>query len=156
MKRKNYALKFGLTIITIVIPIITFTYALLIILLKTNIINMLITYGVAIAVVFVVATLTGYGLYRFGNVTINKENSIENQRGIIFRKKDIRYISCYRFIFVYSINFHTSPFTLFSSLSLYFYNKKEMIDFIKENDFLKEYIREKDKIKLGLGDEVNE
>ena len=156
MKQKNYALKFSLSIVVIVVPIITFLYAILMILFESNISNMLITYFIAISLVFIISLLAGNVLYRFGNVLIDKENCIANQRGVMLRKKDIKFISCYRFIFLYSLNIHSRPFSLFSSLSLYFNNKEELIEFIKNNGFLMEYIREKDKLKLGLGDDNDE
>ena len=152
MIRKNYALKFSLSIVVIIVPIITFVYAILMILFKSNIISMLITYFIAIALVFIISFLTGYVLFRFGNVIKEKEECIATARGILLRKKDIKYVSCYRFIFVYSVNFHSRPFSIFSSLTFYFNNKEELIEFINDNNFIKEFIREKDKFKLGLGE----
>lgn len=157
MKRKNYMLKFGLSMTLIILPILVIINAIIIVIRYTSKDNIntllfdLLFFGLEIIVIFGITSLVGFIIYKLDLYlfTIDKDDTISNSR-IILRKKDIIKIKARRFLFLYSYDIYSRPWGLFSSISIYFYNKDELIDFVNKNETLLSFIDIKYLKKLGI------
>ena len=101
---------------------------------------------------FVALTIVGHLVFKIENPErlVDDGTFIDTKDLVKIRKENIRYIRARRFVFLYAIDVMAKPWRLISSLTIYFHDKDELITFIKENDFLIEYIDDKDLSKLGL------
>ena len=158
MKRKNYRLKFALTIMVFIIPILIIVNLIAIIInvasakdLKDTILTSLCIFGFSIGLSFVITLIVGYVTYIIDKSDIlkNNENTITTGR-LIIKKDYIIKIKAKRFLFLYSFVIYTKPWKRLSMLTYYFYNKDEIINFIKENNYFIQYIRKEDLIELGI------
>ena len=158
MKRKNYMLKFALTIMVFIIPILIIVNLIAIIInvanakdLKDTILTSLCIFGFGIGLSFVITLIVGYVTYIIDKSDIlkNNENTITTGR-LIIKKDYIIRIKAKRFLFLYSFVIYTKPWKRLSLLTYYFYNKDELINFIKENNYFIKYIRKEDLIELGI------
>ena len=158
MKRKNYMLKFALTIMVFIIPILIIVNLIAIIInvanakdLKDTILTSLCIFGFGIGLSFVITLIVGYVTYIIDKSDIlkNNENTITTGR-LIIKKDYIIIIKAKRFLFLYSFVIYTKPWKRLSLLTYYFYNRDELINFIKENNYFIKYIRKEDLIELGI------
>ncbi len=158
MKRKNYMLKFALTIMVFIIPILIIVNLIAIIInvanakdLKDTILTSLCIFGFGIGLSFVITLIVGYVTYIIDKSDIlkNNENTITTGR-LIIKKDYIIRIKAKRFLFLYSFVIYTKPWKRLSLLTYYFYNKDELINFINENNYFIQYIRKEDLIELGI------
>ena len=158
MKRKNYAFKFGLTFLILGgIPAILLISIVIFIIIRKDLsvldIFMYFLYLIVILfILFFLISLIGTITFHVHNPErlIEKKDSINDGYFNVIKKNNIKYIKARKLLFIYNIEIKAKPWFLISSLSLYFYNKEELVNFIKENDFIIQYIREKDLEKLDL------
>ena len=166
MKRKNFMVRFGAS--CMVITILPASIILLIVLLpilinneKLDILGVFATIGyVALfdLACFILLIIIGFFVFRIENpIRLYEDDEfIDTKQFVKIRKENIKEIKARRFIFLYAIDIMAKPWNFISSLTVYFNSKKEIIDFIKENDFIIKYIRKKDLIKLGLKEDSYE
>ena len=154
---KNYTVRFALSMIVIILPILIIIHGIILFIhtlkqeFSMNVFGKeLFILGISLILIFFILLGIGYYLYKKTNYEIKEEaNTISN--GIVLaRKKDIYKIKARRFIFLYSFSVYCRPWQIFAFISYYFPSKSECIEFIHKNSSLKEYIREKDLIKLGI------
>ena len=158
MKRKNYAFKFGLSFLILGgIPAILLIAVIIFIIIKKDLsmrdIFMYFAYLVGILfILFFLISLIGTITFYVHNPErlIEKEDSINDGYFNVIKKNNIKQIKARKLLFIYNIEIKAKPWFIISSLSLYFYNKEELTNFIKENGFIIQYIREKDLEKLDL------
>lgn len=158
MKRKNYAFKFGLTFLILGgIPAILLLSIIIFIIIRKDLslldIFMFFVYLIVILfILFFLISLIGTITFYVHNPErlIEKEDSINDGYFNVIKKNNIKQIKARKLLFIYNIEIKAKPWFIISSLSLYFYNKEELINFIKENDFIIQYIREKDIEKLDI------
>ena len=156
--KSNYMLRFSLTVSTIIIPL------LIVINLVVNIFTIvnegysnknlfmsIIIFFIALALVFGLGLLIGFISYLVDRTDIIQDNgnTITNGR-LIINKDHIYQIKAKRFIFLYAFTIYTKPWKKLGTLTYYFNNKEELIDFIKEYDFFMKYVRENDLKKLEI------
>jgi hypothetical protein len=151
-------LKFALTIMVFIIPILIIVNLIAIIInvanakdLKDTILTSLCIFGFGIGLSFVITLIVGYVTYIIDKSDIlkNNENTITTGR-LIIKKDYIIRIKAKRFLFLYSFVIYTKPWKRLSLLTYYFYNKDELINFINENNYFIQYIRKEDLIELGI------
>ncbi len=160
MKRKNFMFKFALTCMAITIfPISILLVSIITPILyskgELDLIGVFATIGfwaLFNVVSFIAVSLIGLLVFRIENPKqlVDDGIFIDTKDFVKIKKANINYIKARRFVFLYAIDVMAKPWKLISSLTIYFHDKDEMITFIKENEFLIEYIREKDLSKLGL------
>ena len=166
MKRKNFMVRFGAScmVITILPASIILLLVLIPILVNKGDLD---TLGIFATIgyvalfdlaCFIGLVLMGFFVFKIENPDrlYEDEEFIDTKQFVKIKKGNIKYIKARRFIFLYAIDIMARPWNFISSLTVYFNNKKEIIDFIKENDFIIQYIREKDLIKLGLKEDSYE
>lgn len=158
-KRKNYMIKFGLSLsLVIIFPILIIGY-LIAIIIRLNYeaitINDLLMYLLIIFLSFgislILSMILGYITYRIDKTDIISENdNIITTGRLMINKNHITCIKAKKFIFLYEFVIYTKPWKRLPMLTYYFYNKEELISFINENELFIEYIRKEDLIKLGI------
>ena len=159
MNRKNYMIKFGLSLsLVFILPILIIGY-LIATIIRSNfepitgniILEDTLILLISIVVTFLITTILGYITYR-----IDKTDIIEEKDGVIvtgrlmIRKDKIIKIKAKRFIFLYEFVIYTSPYKKLSMLTYYFYDKSELINFINENKLFIEFIRKEDLANLEI------
>ena len=166
MKRKNFMVRFGAS--CMVITILPASIILLLILIPILVnkgdldtLGFFATIGyVALfdLACFIGLVLMGFFVFRIENPErlYEDEEFIDTKQFVKIKKGNIKYIKARRFLFLYAIDIMARPWNFISSLTVYFNSKNEIVDFIKENDFIIQYIREKDLIKLGLKEDLYE
>lgn len=160
MKRKNFMFRFGLTCMAITIfPVSIILLCVLIpILYSKGEIDVLGIFGtigyVAIfdLICFVILMVIGIWVFKVENPEklYCDETFIDTKQFVKIRKENIKYIKARRFVFLYAIDIMAKPWNFLSSLTIYFYDKEEMINFLKENDFLISYVKEEHLKKLNM------
>ncbi len=160
MKRKNFMVRFALTCMAITIfPISILLVSIITPILyskgELDLIGVFATIGfwaLFNMVSFIALIVVGYMVFKIENPKCLVDDGIfiDTKDFVKIRKENIKYIRARRFIFIYAIDVMAKPWRLISSLTIYFHDKQELITFIKENDFLIEYIDNKDLSKLGI------
>ncbi len=166
MKRKNFMVRFAITLMAITLfPLSTIAISILIPILvsigEIDGLGILFTFGIWLLfnlIALLCFLIVGYFAYKVENPErlYEDENFIDTKQFVKIRKENIKEIKARRFIFLYAIDIMAKPWNFISSLTVYFNSKKEIIDFIKENNFIIKYIRKKDLIKLGLKEDSYE
>ncbi len=164
MKRKNFMFRFALTCMTITIfPVSIIALCILIpILYSKGEIDVLGIFGtigyVAIFDLLCFAILVIIGLWVFKVENPERlycdDTFIDTNQFVKIRKENINCIKARRFIFLYAMDIKAKPWKYISSLTVYFYNKEEMVNFLKENSFLIEYVKKEHLDKLGIKQDI--
>ena len=156
--KSNYMLKFSLTVSTIIIPLLIVINLVVNILTAVNegysdkyLITSIIIFAISLVLVFGLGLLIGFISYLVDRTDIIQDNgnTITNGR-LIINKDHIDQIKAKRFIFLYAFTIYTKPWKKLGTLTYYFNNKEELIDFIKEYDFFMKYVRQNDLKKLEI------
>ena len=158
MNRKNYMLRFALTILIIIVPLLAIINIIVNALTIANegySSNNLITSATILLAgslfVFIVGLVIGTITYIIDKSDIieEKDNKITTGR-LIINEDHIYQIKARRFIFLYAFTIYTKHWKMLGLLTYYFNNKEELIDFINEYKFFIKYIREIDLNKLEI------
>ena len=154
---KNYTVRFALSMTMIILPILIIIYGIILFVhtLKQEwsmsvFGKELLILGLSLILVFFISLGIGYYLYKKTNYEIKEEATTISNGIVLARKRDIYKIKARRFIFLYSFDVYCKPWQIFAFISYYFHSRNELIEFVNKNSSLKEYIREKDLIKLGI------
>lgn len=156
--KSNYMLRFSLTVSTIIIPLLIVINLVVNILTAVNegysdkyLITSIIIFAISLVLVFGLGLLIGFISYLVDRTDIIQDNgnTITNGR-LIINKDHIDQIKAKRFIFLYAFTIYTKPWKKLGTLTYYFNNKEELIDFIKEYDFFMKYVRQNDLKKLEI------
>ncbi len=158
MNRKNYMLRFALTILIIIVPLLAIINIIVNALTIANegysSNNLIISATILLAgslFVFIVGLVIGTITYIIDKSDIieEKDNKITTGR-LIINEDHIYQIKARRFIFLYAFTIYTKHWKMLGLLTYYFNNKEELIDFINEYKFFIKYIREIDLNKLEI------
>lgn len=159
MKRKNYALKFSLSItLAFILPIlITINIIVLIIYIannevtKDNLLTSLLILLMSLGLSFAATLLVGFITYLLDKSSIFQanEDTITNGTQIIKRSYIVK-ARVRKILFIYSYTIYTKPWKRLGTWTYYFNNKEEVVEFLNTYTFLKEYLIEKDLIKLEI------
>ena len=150
--------RFSLTISTIIAPLLIVINLIVNILTAVNegysdkyLITSVIIFAISLVLVFGLGLLIGFFSYLVDRSDIIEENgnTITNGR-LIINKDHIYQIKAKRFIFLYAFIIYTKPWKRLGTLTYYFNNKEELINFIKDYSFFMEYVRENDLKKLEI------
>ena len=160
MKRKNFMFRFALTcmMITIIPATLIILPILIPILYSRGEIDVAGIFGTIGYVAlfdfacYVVLVIIGFMVFKIENPErlYCDETFIDTKQFVKIKKENIKCIKARRFLFVYAMDFMAKPWNFLSSLTVYFHDKEELINFLKENDFLIEYVRENDLKKLNM------
>ena len=156
--KRNYMFRFSLTISTIIAPLLIVINLIVNILTAVNegysdkyLITSVIIFAISLVLVFGLGLIIGFFSYLVDRSDVIEENgnTITNGR-LIINKDHIYQIKAKRFIFLYAFTIYTKPWKRLGTLTYYFNNKEELINFIKDYSFFMDYVRENDLKKLEI------
>ena len=163
MKKRNYMFKFGLSItLAFILPIEIIVYSIFLPINynKGNLDIKGLFFNLGIMAITIIGLFIFISLIALLIIKIYDTDKLEYDGNIIsnnskafkysIKKADIKYIRAKRFIFLYEFVIVDKIWWFIPSMTFYFYGKEELINFINNNKFVKDFIKEKDLLKLGL------
>ena len=158
MNRKNYMLRFALTILIIIVPLLAIINIIVNALTianegysSNNLIISVIIFLAGSLFAFIAGLVIGAITYIIDKSDIieEKDNKITTGR-LIINEDHIYQIKARKFVFLYAFTIYTKHWKRLGLLTYYFNNKEELINFINEYKFFIKYIRKIDLNKLEI------
>nr|MCR5112850.1 hypothetical protein [Acholeplasmatales bacterium] len=102
-------------------------------------------------IAFICTLITSIFVYKLVKFSFKERDNLIISNGTNqIRAKDIVKIKARKFLFLYSFDIYSKPFSAFASMSFYFDNEKELIEFVKDKEILFDLIRDEDLKRLGI------
>ncbi len=165
MKQRNYMFRLALSLtLAFILPIEIIVYSIFLPINYNNgnlsISDLFFNIGIMLLTIFGIFIIISF--MAFIMMKLNKIDKLEYKNnkisnGLVYiKEEDIKNIKARRFLFVYYISIYEKLWFFNPSITYYFHDKNELIDYLNDNSFVLKHVNKKDLIKLGLNNKIEQ